>query len=106
MKQKTCAACERSYGGKLMNNALLSSDKNYWETPQDFFNKLNEKYHFTFDLAASDSNAKCKSYFTETDNSLSQDWHRISGNLFLNPPYGRDGRINGRMIQSLYPLRL
>ena len=72
-----------------MNSALLSSDKNYWETPQEFFNKLNEKYHFTFDLAASDSNAKCKSYFTETDDSLSQDWHTIGGNLFLNPPYGR-----------------
>lgn len=74
----------------MINHGLFTSNKEDWETPQDLFNKLNEKYHFTFDLAASDSNAKCKSYFTETDDSLSQNWHRISGNVFLNPPYGRE----------------
>lgn len=75
-----------------MNSGLLSSEKSYWETPQVFFNQLNKKYHFTFDLAASGSNAKCKNYFNESNNSLSQDWHEIGGNLFLNPPYGRELR--------------
>ncbi|TOY75099.1 adenine methyltransferase [Levilactobacillus brevis] len=75
-----------------MNNALLSSEKNYWETPQDFFNKLNEKYHFTFDLAASPDNTKCENFFSEEDNSLTKSWHELKGNLFLNPPYGRELR--------------
>lgn len=74
----------------MINHGLFTSNKEDWETPQDFFNKLNEKYHFTFDLAASYSNTKCKSYFTEKDDSLSKDWHRIGGNVFLNPPYGRE----------------
>ena len=50
-----------------MNNALLSSEKNYWETSQDFFKKLNEKYHFSFDLAASPENTKCDNFFSEED---------------------------------------
>jgi len=82
-----------------MNNSLLSSDKNYWETPQAFFDKLNRQYHFSFDLAASVDNAKCGNFFTEEDDSLSQNWHSIAGNLFLNPPYGRELR---KWVQKAY----
>lgn len=75
-----------------MNNSLLSSQNNYWETPQDFFKNLNDKYHFSFDLAASPENAKCENFFSEEDNSLTKCWHELKGNLFLNPPYGRELR--------------
>ena len=73
----------------VLNKSLFTSDKQYWETPQAFFDKINAKLHFSFDLAASDTNHKCKHYFTEKDDALKQEWHKIKGNLWLNPPYGR-----------------
>ncbi|WP_252192268.1 phage N-6-adenine-methyltransferase [Secundilactobacillus kimchicus] len=77
----------------MINPALFTSNKELWETPQEFFDNLDNKYHFTWDLAASDTNHKCPSYFTEEDNSLKQDWHKLKGNLFLNPPYGRNIKV-------------
>lgn len=73
----------------MLNKGLFSSDKDDWETPQQLFNKLNEKYHFVIDLAASVENAKLPRYFTTADDALSQDWSQINGSMFLNPPYGR-----------------
>lgn len=77
----------------MVNKALFTSNKEDWETPQDFYDQLNAKYHFEWDLAASDDNAKCSCYFTRDDNSLEQDWEGLSGNLFLNPPYGRELKL-------------
>ncbi|MEN2376129.1 DNA N-6-adenine-methyltransferase [Lactiplantibacillus plantarum] len=77
----------------MINKALFTSNKEDWETPQDFYDRLNAKYHFEWDLAASDDNAKCSCYFTRYDNSLEQDWEGLSGNLFLNPPYGRELKL-------------
>ena len=73
----------------MINKGLMSSDKEDWETPQQFFDQLNNKYNFTWDLAASDDNHKCKNYFTKNDDALNQGWTQLEGNLFLNPPYGR-----------------
>lgn len=69
---------------------MFSSKKEDWETPQLFFNELNKKYKFNWDLASSDANAKCVNHFTVGDDSLSQDWSALEGNLWLNPPYGRE----------------
>lgn len=74
-----------------MNSALMfSSKKQDWETPSKFFDEINSKYHFSFDLAANIQNAKCQKFYTPLDDSLNQDWEKIKGNMFLNPPYGRD----------------
>ena len=54
-----------------MNNrfyAMRRSDE--WETPQDFFNNLNNEFHFTLDVAASDANHKVPRYYTIEDNAL------------------------------------
>jgi len=70
-----------------MNKILFSSDKEDWETPQDFFDNLNNEFHFTLDPCASKYNHKCDKYFTTKENGLDQDW---SNNIvFCNPPYGR-----------------
>lgn len=74
----------------MVNEGLMSSEKNYWETPQDFFEDLNKDYDFSFDLAASKDNSKCENFFCEEDDSLTKPWHELKGNLFLNPPYGRE----------------
>nr|DAZ30550.1 MAG TPA: DNA N-6-adenine-methyltransferase [Caudoviricetes sp.] len=80
------------------------------------FSNLNEKYHFKWDLAASDDNAKCNNYFTRDDNSLEQNWGGLDGNLFVNPPYGRELKLwvkkaaethlkNGQYLVMLIPSR-
>lgn len=63
----------------------FTSIKQDWETPINLFQKLNSEFLFNFDLAASNSNFKCKNYFSINDNSLKQDWNGI---CWLNPPYG------------------
>ena len=68
---------------------MFSSNRDDWETPQDFFNKLNAQYHFTLDPCSSNTNAKCLKHYTEQDNGLEQDW---GGEVvFCNPPYSRKG---------------
>lgn len=73
-----------------MDKVIFSSKNNNWETPQGLFNKLNGEFNFVWDLAANKSNAKCEHYFSLLDNALDHDWSNLKGNLFLNPPYGRD----------------
>jgi phage N-6-adenine-methyltransferase len=58
-------------------------------TPWEFINAVDDRFgQFSWDLAASPVNAKCETYFTEEHNSLIQYWHKIQGNLWLNPPFG------------------
>ena len=67
---------------------MFSSKTNEWATPQSFFDKLNGIYGpFTLDAAASDDNYKVANYYTQSDDSLSQNWE--GNRVFLNPPYGR-----------------
>jgi phage N-6-adenine-methyltransferase len=60
-----------------------------YETPIDLFNKLNAEFKFDIDLAASDTNKKVMTFFSEKQDALQQDWTGKVG--FLNPPQGYDG---------------
>ena len=60
-----------------------SSNKHTWETPQDFFDKLNTLFNFTLDACAEDGTAKVDKYYTEEDNALIQKWDGI---VWCNPP--------------------
>ena len=67
---------------------MFSSKSNEWDTPQDFYNKLNEEFNFDLDPCCTDQNKKCEKHFTVAEDGLKQDW---SGHtVFMNPPYGRD----------------
>lgn len=35
-----------------MNNAMFTSKTGLWETPQEFFDKLNREFDFTLDACA------------------------------------------------------
>ena len=70
-----------------LNSAMFSSSSDEWETPQDFFDKLNRMFQFTLDVCATSSNAKCARYFTKSEDGLSQLWEGI---CWMNPPYGRE----------------
>lgn len=64
-----------------MNAALLSSKKMDYCTPQDFFDRLNEEFHFTLDAAATDKSAKCQAYYTPETDGLKSPWNLAGGGL-------------------------
>ena len=71
-----------------MNKELhFKSEKQTWETPQDFFNKLDDLFGFTLDACASIDNAKVGNYYTVEQNALIQEWQGV---VWCNPPYGRE----------------
>lgn len=65
-----------------MNAALLSSKKMDYCTPRDFFDRLNEEFHFTLDAAATDKSAKCPAYYTPETDGLKSPWNLAGGGLY------------------------
>lgn len=68
-----------------MNNALFTSKTGLWETPQEFFDKLNREFDFTLDACA-----------TPEQDGLSMPWN---GRVWCNPPYGRQV---GQRVKKAY----
>lgn len=71
-----------------MNDAMFSSKRHDWETPQAFFDELDREFHFTLDPCCTPETAKCSKYYTPAENGLLQDWNGET--VFCNPPYGRE----------------
>lgn len=58
-----------------MNNDLMFSSKtDEWYTPLDFYEQLDEEFHFNLDPCATDENHKCEKYFTKETDGLLQKW--------------------------------
>lgn len=49
------------------------------------FAKLDDRFHFTVDVAASPHNARCERFWTVEDNGLEQSW--TGQRVWCNPPY-------------------
>jgi site-specific DNA-methyltransferase (adenine-specific) len=94
---------------------MFSSKSDRWETPQDFFDKLDAEFHFNLDPCADENNHKCKDYFTKEQDGLLQDWGGRC--VFCNPPYGNketgiwtkkcyeEGKKPGTTVVLLIPAR-
>lgn len=70
----------------MNTSVMFSSKKDEWSTPQELFDELNKEFLFDVDVCALPQNAKCKWYYTPTDDGLSKPW---IGNVWCNPPYGK-----------------
>lgn len=70
----------------MNKDIFFSSKTDLWSTPQDLFDKYNDKYHFETDVCALPINTKCKKFFTPEMDGLKQEW---TGVCWCNPPYGR-----------------
>ena len=69
------------------------ASKDTWETPDYFFNLLDEKFHFTLDPCATKENTKCKKFFTNEQDGLRQNWK--GERVFVNPPFSKiDSWVN------------
>lgn len=74
-------------------DALFSSASEEWSTPQDFFDKMNEEFHFTLDACATEENAKCEKFYTKADDGLSKTWGGLYG---LTPHTAKTFRSGAR----------
>lgn len=72
----------------INKQALFSSKTHEWETPQHFFDILNDEFHFTLDPCSTHMNAKCEKHYTREEDGLKQSW--TGETVFCNPPYGRE----------------
>lgn len=71
----------------MITSGLFTSNTDQWATPQDFFDELNDEFHFDLDVCADDTNHKCDRYYTKEQDGLAQEW---SGFVWCNPPYGKE----------------
>ena len=74
----------------MKTETLFSSANCEWETPPELFNELDERFHFTLDVASTDQNALCKRHYTKEQNGLAHSWQTEGGSVWCNPPYGKD----------------
>ena len=92
---------------------MFSSNSDEWATPQNFYDELNEEFHFDLDPCAADDNHKCNDYYTVEDNGLEQNWG--GRRVFLNPPYSQisqwvakafyESRQDNTLVVMLIPSR-
>lgn len=83
-------------------------------TPLDLIRAVENRFGpITWDLAATAENTKAPRFFTPEQDALSQDWTKLSGILWCNPPFAelalwtRKSALSvgpGRVILLLSPL--
>jgi phage N-6-adenine-methyltransferase len=62
-----------------------------YATPEIFIAAVKARFkvkEFAYDLAADADNSKGRHHFCEEEDSLSKDWTKLTGDLWLNPPFG------------------
>ncbi|MCH7689188.1 MAG: hypothetical protein IH899_21360, partial [Planctomycetes bacterium] len=74
--------CSNRFSGK--RNSETSSE---FCTPDWLFDRLNNEFGFTVDVAASTDNAKCARFYTKKEDGLKQSW---AGEVaWCNPPFSK-----------------
>jgi len=54
-----------------------------WETPIDFFKMLDDEFHFTTDVCATEENKKCSHFYSPEQDGLKQIWGGCAGATHL-----------------------
>lgn len=80
-----------------MKQRLTMAKNDEWETPDEFFQDLDEEFHFDLDACATDDNHKCSNYFTKDQDGLLQNWGGHT--VWCNPPYSN---VKGWMRKCYY----
>lgn len=58
----------------MNKDVMFSSKTDNWATPTEFYNTLNEEFHFNLDPCADEFNHKCEKFYTVEQDGLKQDW--------------------------------
>ncbi|WNA15747.1 DNA N-6-adenine-methyltransferase [Xanthomonas phage XaC1] len=78
-QSKTAAPKKRNLG------VHFTSKSQTWNTPKDFFNKIDAEWKFEVDTACLKESALCSEYFTPETDGLGSSWdQKVCWN---NPPY-------------------
>lgn len=75
----------------MVSKVMFSSEETKYGTPVDFFDRINEIFHFTLDVCAEEWNAKVPNYISEEMDGLVTPW-LVDGKpvvAWMNPPYGK-----------------
>ena len=79
--------------------ALVMSSSNEWYTPSEYV-EAARRVMGSIDLdpascEQANSTVKAKTYYTKADDGLSRPWF---GNVWMNPPYGKDRGLSNQML--------
>lgn len=77
---------------KKTQETMFSSKSDEWSTPQELYDVLDSIFRFTLDPCSTNTNKKCKKWYTKEDDGLSKDWSDEV--VFCNPPYSRKTKTN------------
>ena len=99
--------------GQGQNN--FKSDSVEYSTPWEIVEPLKKEFGIEFDICASKENNKCLLYYNKKDDCLTKDWSKINGNIWMNPPWGKEMQKfvrkaleeskKGKTIVCLLPVR-
>lgn len=67
-----------------LGSKTTESIRDLWQTPKFVFKYYYNRFGFTCDVAASESNTFCIDFYDKSDNSLEMPWYRSN---WCNPPY-------------------
>lgn len=70
-----------------INSGLMSSKSDEWTTPRDLFDRLNRRFLFDLDAAATSWNHLCPAFYTKEDSGLDHSWEGMR--VFCNCPYSQ-----------------
>ena len=60
-----------------------------WGTRAYVYDPINAEFRFKWDLAASRENTKCPDFISIDEDALLQDWTKLDGPCWANPPFSR-----------------
>ncbi len=75
--------------GTIWNHGMMSSIRQDWATPTQLFKMLDQEFHFTLDVCATDETATTAEWFGS--GALDRPWVAVErGSVWCNPPYVKD----------------
>lgn len=96
-----------------LNKGLMTSNSDEWTTPRWLFDRLNKRFLFSIDVAATRENRLCDAWYDSHDDGLTQSWE--GERVFCNPPYSQISlwahkfafeAKNASLIVALIPARV
>lgn len=90
-----CGASPSSANAAKRTGGTYMAASDDQSTPQEFWEKLNDRYHFILDAAANQHNHKCDRYYGdggECPDALAVEWP-TDGWIWCNPPYSRGNQL-------------
>lgn len=81
-----------------MKKKKLDKNSDEFETPDEIFKALHDRYYFSVDAAASLRNKKLPRYWTKRDDALSKCWR--GERIWCNPPYSKVPGTNKGFVDA------